>query len=151
VRAPTGTAFHALGPAIYPFGPPGTGDEAGAPRWRVIGTRGCGSVLVEAALVLAELPYDREGIDYSEPGPALDRLLAYNPLGQVPTVVLPGGAVMTETAAIALHIHDLVPAAGLFPVAGDPLRPTALRWLAFLVAAVYPTFTYGDTPDKWVG
>src|SRR5262249_38154521 len=32
---------------------------------------------------------------------------------------------------------------------GDPLRREALRWLVFLVAAVYATFTYGDEPPKW--
>lgn len=149
--SPRGTAFHALGPAEYPFGPadrPSTGPE---PTWRVIGTRGCGSVIVEAALVLADIAYEREEVDYTAPGPARDRLLAHNPLGQVPTVILPDGSIMTETAAIALCIDEQVPAAGLFPAPGDPLRREALRWLMFLVAAVYPTFTYGDEPAKWIG
>jgi GST-like protein len=151
VREPTRTAFHELGPAEYPFGRADQPGAADVPPWRVIGTRGCGSVLVEAALVLAELAYEREEVDYTRPGPARDRLLAVNPLGQVPTVIMPDGSVMTETAAIALHIDELVPAAGLFPAPGDPLRREALRWLMFLIAAVYPTFTYGDEPDKWVG
>jgi len=148
VRGLGRTAFHALGPAEYPFGRPGAPAEA---RWRVIGNVGCGSVIAEAALVLAEIPYDREEVDYTKPGPARDRLLAYNPLGQVPTLILPDGAVMTETCAIVLHVDELVPAAGLLPAPGDPLRRDALRWLVFLVAAVYPTFTYGDDPAKWVG
>lgn len=150
VRGPGATAFHELGPAEYPFG----GLEpapASAPRWRVIGCRGCGSVIVEAALVLAGIAYDRDEVDYAQPGAARDRLLALNPLGQVPTVILPDGRVMTETAAIALHLDDRVPAAGLLPRAHDPLRPEALRWLVFLVSAVYPTFSYGDEPEKWVG
>lgn len=149
VRGAGRTAFHALGPPEYPFGAPGATDAA--PAWRVFGCRGCGSAIVEAALVLAGIAYEREEVDYTKPGPARDRLLAHNPLGQVPTLIMPDGAVMTETLAIALHIDDTVPAAGLLPAAGDPLRCEALRWLAFLVAAVYPTFTYGDEPDKWVG
>jgi len=151
VRGAGPTAFHELGPAEYPFGRAGQPSAAAAPAWRVIGCRGCGSVLVEAALVLAGIAYDREEVDYTQPGPARDRLLAVNPLGQVPTVILPDGAVMTETAAIALHLDELVPAAGLFPPPGDPLRRDALRWLVFLIAAVYPTFIYGDEPEKWVG
>jgi GST-like protein len=119
--------------------------------WRVIASKGCGSVILEAALTLAGIGYERDEVDYASPGPGRDRLLAANPLGQVPTVIMPDGAVMTETAALILHIDELVPAAGLFPAAGDPLRRTALRWLTFLVAAVYPTFTYGDDPAKWVG
>jgi GST-like protein len=120
-------------------------------QWRLIGTKGCGSVLVEAALVLAGVAYEREEIDYSTPGPARDRLLALNPLGQVPTVILPDDAVMTESAALVLHLDELVPTAGLLPAPGDPLRREALRWLVFMVAAVYPTFTYGDDPNKWAG
>ncbi|HET9626043.1 MAG TPA: cupin domain-containing protein [Kofleriaceae bacterium] len=150
VRGAAGTAFHELGPAEYPFGradlPAGP-----APAWKVLGTRGCGSVLVEAALTLAEIAYDREEVDYEHPGPGRDRLRAVNPLGQVPAVILPDGAVMTESAAIVMYIDELVPAAGLLPRPGDPLRRDALRWLIFLVAAVYPTFTYGDDPAKWVG
>jgi GST-like protein len=151
VRGSGRTAFHELGPAEYPFGRADQSSAAAAPAWRVLGCRGCGSVIAEAALVLAELPYDREEVDYTTPGPARDRLLAVNPLGQVPTVIMPDGAVMTETAALALHIDELAPAAGLFPAPGDPLRREALRWLVFLVAAVYPTFTYGDEPEKWIG
>jgi GST-like protein len=120
-------------------------------KWHVIGTKGCGSALVEAALVLAEIPYEREEIDYEQPGPAKDRLLALNPLGQVPTVVMPDGAVMTESLAIVLHIDELAPSAGLLPRPGDPLRRDALRWLTFFVAAIYPTFTYGDLTERWVG
>lgn len=147
VRGGERTVFYPLGPAESPFGPPADA----APAWRVIGCRGCGSVIVEAALVLTGIAYDREEVDYTQPGPGRDRLLAVNPLGQVPTVILPDGSVMTETAAIVLHLDDLVPAAGLLPASHDPLRREALRWLVFLVGAVYPTFTYGDEPAKWVG
>lgn len=119
--------------------------------WHVIGSKGCGSVLVEAALTLAKVPYDREEVDYSTPGPARDRLLAKNPLGQVPTLVAPDGGVMTESAAIVLHLDELVPSAKLLPASGTPERRDALRWLVFLVAAVYPTWTYGDETSKWVG
>jgi len=120
-------------------------------RWRVIGCRGCGSAIVEAALVLAGIPYDHEEVDYNEAGPARDRLRALNVLGQVPTVVLPDGAVMTESAAIILHLDESHPAAGLLPRIGDPLRRDAQRWLVFLIGAIYPTFTYGDDPEKWIG
>lgn len=141
------TAFHALGPAEYPFGPA----RPAEPRWRVIGCKGCGSAIAEAALVLAGIAYDREEVDYLKDSPERERLRALNPLVQVPTLVLPDGAVMTETAAIALYVDELVPDAGLLPPPRDPLRREALRWLVFVVGAIYPTFTYGDEPEKWVG
>jgi GST-like protein len=107
-------------------------------------------VIVEAALLLCGVDYVREEVDYEKPSPARDRLLALNPLGQVPTLVLPDGTVMTETAAIALYLEGEYPKARLLPPVGDPLRPFALRWLLFCVTAIYPTFTYGDQPTKWV-
>lgn len=116
--------------------------------WHVMGSKGCGSVLAEAALALANVPFDREEVDYEHPSPAL---LAKNPLGQVPTLVAPDGGVMTESAAIVIHLDELYPEAKLLPPRGTAARRDALRWLVFFVAAVYPTWTYGDNPAKWVG
>jgi GST-like protein len=118
-------------------------------RWRVLGCKGCGSAIVEAALVLAGIPYDREEADY-DTKEGHDKLTdAGNPLAQVPTVILPDGTLMTESAALVLYIDGLVPELGLVPSLRDPQRREFLRWLMFLVAAVYPTFTYGDEPTKW--
>ena len=147
VREPTRTAFHELGPAEYPFGRADAMPDPSA-RWRVLGCKGCGSAIAEAVLALAGIAYEREEVDYTSPA-GRDRLLPYNPLAQVPTVLLPDGSVLTETAAIVLHVDELAPGAGLLPAAGDPLRREALRQLAFLIAAVYPTFTYGDDGAKW--
>lgn len=115
---------------------------------KVLGSKGCGSVIAEAALVLAGVSYEREEVDYANPPPSM---LALNPLGQVPTIVMPDGSIMTETAAFALWLDGEHPDARLLPPVGDPQRAHALRWLIYLVAAIYPTFTYGDTPAKWVG
>jgi GST-like protein len=30
------------------------------------------------------------------------------------------------------------------------LRSVFYRWVVYVVAAIYPTFTYGDDPKKWV-
>ncbi|MBM3546799.1 MAG: glutathione S-transferase family protein [Alphaproteobacteria bacterium] len=109
---------------------------------------GWGSTIVEAALATGGLDYKIETVDPR--GEGQDRLLALNPLGQLPTLVLPDGRVMTESAAIVLHISELRPEAGLAPPADDPIRPEFLRWLIFLVAAVYPTFAVGDVPHKWI-
>ncbi len=120
-------------------------------NWRVLGCKGCGSAIVEAALVLAQIPYDREEVDYAT-REGHDKLeAAGNPLAQVPTVILSDGTVMTESAALILYIDGLVPELGLVPAVREPQRREFLRWLMFLVAAVYPTFTYGDAPAKWVG
>jgi hypothetical protein len=38
-----------------------------AKPWKLLGCVGCGSAIVEAALVLANIPYEREEANYEEP------------------------------------------------------------------------------------
>ncbi len=94
-------------------------------------------------------PWGYEEVDYTQDGPERDRLLALNPLGQVPTLVLPNDEVMTESAAIILLLHDRAPHAELAPPGGSPLLPRFLRWLLFINAEIYPTCTYADHPQRW--
>ena len=116
----------------------------------LVGSKGCGSVIVEAAFALGAVAHDYEEVDYAADSPTRARLLEVNPLGQVPALVLPGGEVVTESLAMIHYANDRAPQARLIPPAGDPARTAFYRWAVFLVAAVYPTFTYGDEPAKWV-
>jgi GST-like protein len=116
----------------------------------LVGSAGCGSVIVEFGMNLAGIDYDYEEVDYSGDSPTRARLLEVNPLGQVPALVLPGGPVMTESLAMLHWIQDEAPAAALIPPKGDPQRAAFYRWAVFLIAAVYPTYTYGDDGAKWV-
>jgi GST-like protein len=138
-------AFHPLGPAEYPFE---RIDAASRRPWKVFAEKGWGSAIAEAALAVAGVPYERVPVDMSGDRAALR---THNPLAQVPTVVLPDGAVLTESAAIVLRVAELAPAVGLAPPPDAPERAAFLRWLAFFVGAIYPTFTYGDDPARWVG
>jgi GST-like protein len=115
----------------------------------LISSKGCGSVVVDMASALAGLPVRVTEIPYREPGPERERLLSLNPLGQVPVLVLPSGEVLTESAAMVLHLDDLAPRAGLPPPRGDARRPGALNQLVLLVAALYPTVTFSDPPEDW--
>ncbi len=115
---------------------------------RLYGVRGWGSAISEGMLALAGQSYDFVDVQgFDHPGPARDRLAAVNPLVQVPTLVLDDGTVMTETAAIALYLSDRAP--GLAPAIDTPDRSGFYRLLIWLVANVYPTFTYGDYPERW--
>ena len=112
------------------------------------GVRGWGSAIAEGMLALAGQSYDFIDVQgFDHPGPARDRLAAVNPMVQVPALVLDDGLVMTETAAIALHLSDHAP--GLAPAINTPERSRFYRLLIWLVANVYPTFTYGDYPERW--
>ena len=123
---------------------------SGEHSYTLLASKGCGSVVVEAAAALADLPHRVEEIEYGEPGSGRDRLMALNPLGQVPTLLLPEGEVMTESAAMVLHLAERAPGAGIAPLQADPPRIAFLRWLVFLVGAIYPNFTYGDDPSRYV-
>ena len=116
----------------------------------LLGAVGWGSAITEAMLDLSGIPYRLELVDPEQEGPSKERWRALNPLLQLPTLLLPDGSVMTESAAMVLYAADLAPSSGLVPAPGDAARPAFLRWLVYLVASVYPTFTYGDVPSRYV-
>ena len=115
------------------------------------GEPGWGSAIVEAQLAWYSLPFRFEATgDLLGSEPARDKLRPLNPVMQVPTLVLPNGTVMTESAAITLHLADLTGRDDLVPGPQAPERAAFLRWLVFLVANIYPTFTYADVPTRFV-
>ena len=115
---------------------------------KLYGVPGWGSAISEMMLTLANIPYHFINVDgFDQPGAQREKLLAINPLCQVPTLLLADGSVMTESAAIALMILDERP--DLAPPAGTPQRRQFQRLLIWLVANVYPTFTYADYPERW--
>ncbi len=115
---------------------------------KIYGVPGWGSAISEVMLTLAEIPYHFINVDgFDSDGPQRELLKKMNPLCQVPTLVLENGNVMTETAAIALMILDRCPE--LAPPVGLAERQQFQRLLIWLVANVYPTFTFADYPDRW--
>jgi GST-like protein len=115
------------------------------------GRAGWGSTIVEAQLVWYGLPFRFQAVGdlLREPDARL-RLEKVNPLAQVPTLVLPDGSVMSESAAITLLLADIAGTDSLVPAPGAPERAGFLRWLVFIVANIYPTFTYADDPARFV-
>lgn len=115
---------------------------------QLFGAKGCGSAITEGMLALAGVRYEFVDVaGFTLPGAARTRLEAVNALHQVPALVLDDGTVLTETAAIALHLSDQ--AAGLAPAIGSPERNRFYHLLIWLVTNIYPTFTYGDYPERW--
>ncbi|WP_084399294.1 glutathione S-transferase family protein [Henriciella aquimarina] len=115
----------------------------GMPHW--------GSDIVEYQLALYGIDYDfiPTGDLFDDVG-AEDALRQVNPLRQIPTLILDDGTVMTESAAITLLLADLTGRDDLVPPAGAPERAHFLRWLIFIVANIYPTYTYVDLPSRFV-
>ncbi|HME90470.1 MAG TPA: glutathione S-transferase family protein [Myxococcaceae bacterium] len=103
----------------------------------VYGSPGSGSVPVEAALTLIGAPYEVIGETVLRDVARNPEVFKVNPLGQVPALVLPGGEVMTESAAILSWLADRHPDAGLAPSPMDERRPAFLRWMAYVSSAIY--------------
>jgi len=108
-----------------------------------------GSYAPNAVLELAGAAFERVHVDSRKGETRRAEYLALNPLAQIPTLVLPDGTVMTESAAMLLHLTESFPAAGLAPAAGSPERPLFLRWLIFLATNMYPAELRDTYPERW--
>jgi GST-like protein len=111
-------------------------------RYVVYGQKGTGSVPVEATLLLLGEPYE-----VIERGPSEDRP-AGNPMQQVPVLAMPNGELMTESAAILIHLADSHPAARMSPALDDPRRPAFLRWMVYVSAQIYALVWARDDPGR---
>lgn len=115
-----------------------------AENFVVYGERGTGSVAVEAALTLLGADYRVENVPEEQLGSIP------NPMAQVPALLLPGGELVTESAAILVWLADAHPAARLAPAIDSPLRPAFLRWMAFVSSAIYAHYWARDFPSRLV-
>ncbi len=112
---------------------------------------GWGSALIEAQLAILGLDCDLipAGDIYTDLA-AREALAQSNPIIQIPTLILDSGEVMTESAAITLYLADLTDSTVLVPPADDKDRAAFLRWLVFIVANIYPCYTFADVPTRFV-
>ena len=63
-----------------------------------------------------------------------------NPKGQVPTLQLDTGEILTEGPVIVQYIADLVPEKGLAPPAGTMARYRLMEWLNFITSELHKSF-----------
>jgi GST-like protein len=112
---------------------------------------GWGSAIVEAQLAFYGLPHRLVTAgDVFDDAQARAALAAINPLAQIPTLVLEDGQIVTESAAMTLLFADMAASTALVPGPGEATRAGFLRWLIFVVAAIYPAFSYADAPTRYV-
>jgi len=116
--------------------------------YTLYGKKGSGSASTEAALILAGAPFRIVETASWERNDAFDELLKINPLGQIPTLVLPDGSAMSESAAILMHLGEAWPDSGLLP--RDAMRRAqVLRGLVFIAANCYAAISIIDFPERW--
>ena len=116
--------------------------------YTLFGSQGSGSAAIEAALVLTGADHRIVRASSWEPGPGLDELATLNPMKQVPTLRLPDGQVMTESAAMLIELGLRYPASGLLPSAPAD-RAQAIRALVFIAANCYSNVSISDYPERW--
>lgn len=116
--------------------------------YTLYGKNGSGSAAIEAALNLARVEYTLVETASWERNEAFSRLVAANPLGQIPTLVQPDGSVLSESAAILMHLGDAHSGSGLLPDA-PAARAQAQRGLVFIAANCYAAISVIDFPERW--
>jgi GST-like protein len=101
------------------------------------GAAASGSVAVEATLTLLGIPFQLiEGETWSSEA-ARERVSSQNAMRQVPTMIMPNGETLAESAAILIWLADSHPAAKLSPALDDPARAQFLRWMFFVSSSIY--------------
>lgn len=94
------------------------------------------------------VPYRTEIMDFG--APMKGDFLSINPMGKVPAI-RHGDAVVTEAAAICLHLAEAFPEAGLAPAVGSPERAAYYRWAFFAAGPIEAAVTNrscGFTPTS---
>jgi GST-like protein len=116
--------------------------------YTLYGKKGSGSASIEAALTMAGAPYRMVETASWETNDAFRELLKVNPIGQIPTLALPEGGALSESAAILIHLDVAYPAAGLLP-REEAARAQAIRGLIFIAANCYSAITVIDFPERF--
>lgn len=106
-----------------------------------------GSCMIEIALQRCAVPWRRVDASSWADGEGSEALARINPLKQIPTLVTPDGQVLTESAAILIHLGLEFPASQL--LAGN--RAQILRGLVYIAANCYSAIGIIDYPQRWLG
>jgi GST-like protein len=116
--------------------------------YTLFGFRGSGSAAVECALEMTGASYRIVQAASWEPSAELEELARVNPLQQIPTLQLPAGEILTESAAILMHLGLAYPQSGLLP--DEPVaRDLTLRGLVYIAANCYSCISVIDYPGRY--
>ena len=95
------------------------------------------------------VPFQLQRVDRANNAQKSPAYLKLNPNGLIP-VLVDGDLVLYETAAIALHLADTHPAAGLAPALGTAERAQFYKWLMWLTNTMQATLIHYFYPDRMV-
>jgi glutathione S-transferase len=103
-------------------------------------------------MVLEEIgiKYDLVLVDRTNNAQKSREYLKINPNGRIPALV-DGDLVMSEAAAIVLHLVDQHADAGLAPQPGTPERAKFYQWLTFMTNSLQEELMIWQYPDRLAG
>ena len=116
--------------------------------YTLYGKKGSGSASTQVALEIIGAPYRLVETASWDTNDAFVDLLKVNPLGQIPTLVLDDGSVLSESAAILIYLGGAHPESGLLP-SDASARAQAIRGLVFIAANCYAAISIIDYPERW--
>ena len=91
----------------------------------------------------------REAAPWTDPvGPYYEELKTVNPLAQLPTLVTPGGEILTESVAVLWTLLERHPG-DWAPPASTRERAACLRWMQFAASTIYTAVGIADYPERW--
>jgi glutathione S-transferase len=118
--------------------------------YKIYGWKLSGSLATEAALKEAGADYEIIPVNIRAGEQHEAEYGRINPRRQVPALASPDGSVMTEGAAILLHIADAHPQSRLAPPPGSSERAQHDRWLFFFAVNVYEGELRKLNPQNYV-
>jgi GST-like protein len=109
-----------------------------------------GAASVEVMLGALGLDFElKDATPWSDPpGPCFEELKTVNPLGQLPTLVTPGGEILTESVAVLWTLLERHPSDWV-PAPSTRARASCLRWMQFASSTVYAAVGVADYPARW--
>ncbi|MBU2048443.1 MULTISPECIES: glutathione S-transferase family protein [Stenotrophomonas] len=119
-------------------------------RTTLYGSPSTAALVVHWLLLELQIEHDLVLLDFDKREHKDAAYLALNPAGLVPTLVL-DGQVLTEAAAIALHLADRHPEAALLPAPGSADRAEAYRWMFWCANTVQPAYRAWFYPQEMAG
>ena len=117
--------------------------------YRLYNRPGSGGMAVEAALTMAGAPFDLMELDSKAGTPLDESFRATNPWKQLPTLILPDGTVLTETAAILIHLAACFPDKALAPTPGTSAHGAFMRWMVFASVNLYEAVLRTGYPTRF--
>jgi len=118
-----------------------------ATAYRLYGRAGAGSMAPQ--MLLEEIGAAYELVWVGNAPAEIEAFRRISPAAKIPVLMLPDGTLVSESAAILIHLTNAHPAAALAPVSGSSAHAHFLQWMVFLSANMYEAALRFFYPDRY--